>query len=145
MAVSAFNKFQCFVADLANGVHDLANDTIKAALTNTQPVATLTTYSTANISEISAGGGYLQGGLNLTIGGGRTSTQTGGLYKLVLADYTFNASGNVNAWRYIVLYNDTSTNDSVIGWYDYGTTLSMTNGESFLFDFDGTNGVLSIQ
>lgn len=142
MAVSSFNKFQSFVADLANGVHNLGADTIKAALTNTAPVATNTTLS--NITQISAGGGYSTGGFTLTASG-RTSTQTSGLYKLILADYTFTATGTVAAWRYIVLYNDSAASDNLIGWYDYGTTLNMTNGEQFIFDFDGTNGVISLQ
>lgn len=142
MAVSSFNKFQSFVADIANGVHNLSTATIKAALTNTAPVATNTILS--NITQISAGGGYSTGGFTLSATG-RTSTQTGGLYKLILADYTFTASGNVAAWRYIVLYNASLTDGNLIGWYDYGATLNMTSGESFLFDFDGANGVISIQ
>lgn len=140
MAVSSFNKFQCFVADVANGVHNLGTATIKAALTNTAPVATNTILS--NITQISAGGGYSTGGFTLV----RTSSsQTGGLYKLILQDYTFTATGTVGTFRYIVLYNSSNTDGNLIGWYDYGAALSMTTGESFLFDFDGTNGVLSIQ
>jgi hypothetical protein len=43
-----------------------------------------------------------------------------------------------------VLYNDTATNDELIGWWDYGTTVTITNGNSFTVDFDPSNGVLTI-
>lgn len=139
MAVSQFYKFECFSADLANGVHNLGGDTLKLALTNTAPIATNTNIS--NITQISAGGGYSTGGFTLVL---TSSTQSSGLYKLVIADYTFTATGSVGAWQYPVLYNS-SASGALIGYYNYGSVLNMTNGETFLFDFDGTNGLLSIQ
>lgn len=142
MAVSSFNKFECFPADLANGVHNFGSNTLKIALTNVAPIATNTVLS--NITEISAGGGYVSGGFTLVLPAGG-SAQSGGLYKLQLDDYTFTATGTVAAWRYVVLYNFSSASDSLVGYYDYGSTLNMTTGETFLFDFDGVNGVLSIQ
>lgn len=144
MAVSSFFKFNTFVADLANGVHNLSSATIKAVLTNTAPVATNAVIT--DINQILTGGGYPTGGFNITASPAtRTSTQTSGLYKLVISDYTFTATGNVNTFRYIVLYNDSSTSDSLIGWYDYGVTLSLTSGETLLLDFDGVNGLLTLQ
>jgi hypothetical protein len=63
----------------------------------------------------------------------------------VLNDVTFTASGgSIATFRYVVLYNDTATNDELIGWYDYGTTLTVTLGNSFTVDFDGSNGVLTL-
>lgn len=144
MAASSFFKFNTFVADLANGVHNLSSATIKAALTNTLPGATNTVL--ANITQIAAGGGYSTGGFDITASPAtRTSTQTAGLYKLVISDYTFTATGNVSTFRYVVLYNDSSTSDSLIGWYDYGAALSLTTGETLLLDFDGVNGLLTLQ
>ena len=43
-----------------------------------------------------------------------------------------------------MLYNDTATNDELIGWYDYGTAVTVTVGNSFLVDFDPSAGVLTI-
>lgn len=139
MATVSFNKFQSFVAELANGNHKLGTDTIKFVFTNTAPSATNTQLS--NITQISATGGYVIDGFTLTL---VSSTQTAGTYKLVLQDYTFTATGTVPAWRYVVLYNTTSVNDLLLGYYDYGSTVNMTTGESFLFDFDAANGVISL-
>ena len=138
--MATFNKFDSFVEALAEKVHNLGSDQLKAALSNTLPVAANTVL--ANITQISAGNGYTTGGLTLTTAG---SAQTGGVYKLTINDATLTASGgSVGPFRYVVLYNDTATNDELIGWYDYGTALTLTSGNSFTIDFDGTNGVLTI-
>ena len=142
--MAAFNKFNQFVEDLAKKVHNLGvgADTLKVALTNSAPIATNTVF--ANITEISAGNGYSAGGAALTIS---ASAQSSGTYKLTINDVTITASaGSIGPFRYVVLYNDTPTSpaDPLIGWYDYGTNLTITAGNSFTVDFDGTNGVLTI-
>ena len=135
----AFNKFNCFVEDVAEKVHNLGSDTIKGVLTNTAPVATNTVL--ANITQIANGNGYTTGGAQATQS---SSAQTSGTYKLVLADITWTATGAMGPFRYLVLYNDTSTSDSLIGWYDYGSSETLNTGETFTADFDATNGVLTI-
>jgi len=73
-----------------------------------------------------------------------TSAQTSGTYKLVLTDLTLTASGAVATFRYEYIYNDTATNDELICMYDYGSTVTMATGETFLIDFDAANGLLQI-
>jgi hypothetical protein len=74
-----------------------------------------------------------------------SSSQSSGTYKLVLADLVLTASGgSVAAFRYVVIYNDTATNDELIGWYDYGSDLTLADGETLTLDFNATNGVLQI-
>ena len=90
--MASYNKFNCFVEDLAEQVHNLQSDTLKVALTNTLPVATNTVF--ANITEIAAGNGYTAGGTTATVS---SSAQTSGTYKLVLNDVTFTASGGAMA------------------------------------------------
>lgn len=140
--MATFNKFNSFVQALGTKVHNLGSDTLKAVLTNTAPVATNTVL--ANLTQIATGGGYTAGA-----GGGLaldsvTFTNTSGTSKLVIADEVFTASGSVGPFRYVALYNDTATNDELIGWYDYGSSITLANGESFTIDFDGTNGVFTI-
>jgi hypothetical protein len=74
-----------------------------------------------------------------------TSEQTSGTYKLVLPDMTITATGGaIAAFRYVVIYNDTATNDELIGWYDYTSDLTLLTGETLLIDFDGAGGVLTL-
>jgi hypothetical protein len=139
--MAAFNKFNSFVEALAEKVHNLGSDTLKVMLTNTAPVATNTIK--ANLTEIAAGNGYTAGGNTASV---TSSTQTSGLYRLVLGDpTTWTASGgSIGPFRYAVLYNDTATNDELIGWWDYGSAVTLADGESFAVDFDPTTGVLTI-
>ncbi len=138
--MAAFNKFQSFSEALAEKVHNLGSDTLKVMLTNTAPVATNTVK--ANLTEISAGNGYTAGGKAATIS---ASAQTSGTYKLTLADVVFTASGgSIGPFRYAVLYNDTATSKELIGWWDYGSAVTLATGETFTVDFDATNGVLTL-
>ena len=134
--MATYNKFQPFVEALAEKVHNLGSDTLKIFLTNTLPLATYGTLS--QITEIS------YSNLSSRTITQASSTQTSGTYKLVLNDLTLTANGTVPTFRYIGIYNDTATNDELICWYDYGSSVSMIVGDSIAIDFDGTNGVLQI-
>lgn len=133
------SKFNSFVEALAEKVHNLGSDALKVALTNTAPVNTNTQLS--NITQIANGNGYTTGGAAVTTS---SSAQSSGTYKLTLADVTFTASGAMGPFRYAVLYNDTATNDELIGWIDYGSAISLIAGETFVVDFDASNGVLTL-
>ena len=143
--MAAFNKFDSFVEALAEKVHNLGSDTLKVMLTNTAPVASNTIK--ANITEIASGNGYVSGGNTATV---TSSAQTSGTYKLVLGDpATWTASGGPipstgDGFRYAVLFNDSATNKELIGWWDYGSSVTLADGESFAVDFDPTTGVLTI-
>lgn len=125
--MASFNKINSFVEAVAEKVHNLQSDTLKVALTNSAPVATNTVL--ANITEIS----YTNlSARALTVS---SSSQSSGTYALVLADLVLTASGAVGPFRYAVIYNDTATNDELIGWYDYGSSISLASGETFTLDF----------
>ena len=134
--MATLNKFNSFVEALSEKVHNLGSDTLVVALTNTAPVASNTVL--ANITQISYTNLSTRA---LTVS---SSSQTSGTYKLVIADITLTASGAVGPFRYVVIYNDTATNDELIGWYDYGSSISLANTDTFLLDFDGTQGVLQL-
>jgi hypothetical protein len=138
--MASFTKFNSFVEAMAEKVHDLDSDTLKIVLSNTTVSAGMSVL--ANVTQITASGGYVTGGKTATISSG---SQTGGTYKLVLADLVFTATGaSMGPFRYVVLYNDTATNDELIGMWDYGSSITLSINETFTIDFDGTNGVLQV-
>ena len=141
--MAAFNKFDAFVEALAEKVHDLGSDTLKVYLTNDTPSASADAVK-ADLAEITPGNGYTAGG---NAAAQTSSSQTGGLYKLVLGDpSTWTASGgNIGPFRYAVLYNDTTASDNLIGYWDYGTSITLGAGDTFTVDFDPTTGVLTLQ
>jgi hypothetical protein len=141
--MATFTKIQAFVENLAEKVHNLGADTLKVMLVNS-PAPVATNSVKGDLTEISAGNGYSAGGTAATIS---SSAQTSGTYKLVLADVVFTASGgSIGPFRYAVLYNDTPTSpaDPLIGFWDYGSSITLAVGESLTVDFDPTNGVLQV-
>ena len=136
--MATYNKFNSFVEAVAEKVHNLGSDTLTIALTTNAnaPVASNTQLS--NLTQISY--------TNLSARAITTSSssQTSGTYKLVLADLVLTASGAVATFRDVVMYNATATNGELIAWWDYGSDVTLANGETFTIDFDGTNGVLQL-
>ena len=144
--MATFNKINDFVV---NAVHnmDLESDQIVVALSNTAPSAESTNPTTdgngvlANVTEISYTNCSTR---NVTT---TSSSQSSGTYKLVLADITLTASGgDVGPFRYVYIYNDTvaSPADPLIGYYDYGLSLTLNDGDSFTLDFSATDGVIQV-
>jgi hypothetical protein len=137
--MAAFNKFQSFTKNVAEGKINLASDQLKIALTNVAPVATNAVL--ADLTEISYTNASTR---NITTS---SSTQSGGVYKLTVADLVVTASGgSVGPFRYVAVYDDTPTSPAkpLIGWYDYGSSITLNTGETFTTDFDQANGLLTI-
>tara|TARA_R110000822_G_scaffold3674_3_gene15915 strand:- start:286 stop:723 length:438 start_codon:yes stop_codon:yes gene_type:complete len=144
--MATFNKVNDFVQ---NAVHnmDLESDQIVIALSNTAP-------SSEGSNPASDGNGVLANvtqvaytslsSRNITT---TTSTQTGGTYKLVLSDITLTSSGGATGpFRYVYIFDDTSAApaDPLIGYYDYGSSLTLNDGDSLTVDFSAANGVIQI-
>jgi len=133
--MASFNKFQDFVEQLGKGVHQLhsGGHTLKVYLSNTAPSASLHAVK-ADLAEIAmtneanhgAGGGDIQNDF----------TEAGGVGTLTGVDVVFQATGGpVGPFRYVVLYNDTPVGDNLIGWWDYGSSITLNDGESFTVNF----------
>jgi hypothetical protein len=128
--VASFNKFHCFVEDLAEKKHNLGSDTLKVYLSNATPSASAD-FVKADLAEITNQNGYTAP-LTLTV---TSSAQSGGTYTLAANDPSvITASGTVGPFQYVVLYNDTATNDELIGWWDYASAVTLANGETFTID-----------
>jgi hypothetical protein len=42
------------------------------------------------------------------------------------------------------IYDDTLVGDPLVGWYDYGSSITLASTETLLIDFDGTNGAFTV-
>lgn len=124
---SSYNKFNCFVLDEGDAKHNFGSDTLNLYLTNATPVATNTVYGTP--ADLSTGNGYTAGGSALTT-----------TYTLATATATLATSsspswtasgGSIGPFRYVVLYNNTSSTKPLISWWDYGSSITLASGESF--------------
>lgn len=138
--MATFNKVDIFVQDLAQKQHNLATDVLKVALTNTAPTST-STVVTAGTTDLATGGGYTAGGGTVTT---TSCVQTTGIVKLLVQNLVFTATTGFGPFRYAILHNSTNLN-KIIGWYDYGSSISLQASETFTVNFDQTNGVLTIQ
>jgi hypothetical protein len=87
--MATFQKFNSFVEALAEKVHNLGSDQIVVALTNSAPSAANTVL--ANITQISYTNLSTRNVVTIS------SSQTGGVYTLVLTDLVLTASGAVPA------------------------------------------------
>lgn len=133
--MATFNKFQDFSEQLIRGVHDFDAHTFKVYLTNTAPSASLDAVK-ADLAEISAGNGYTAGGTATTI----TLAETTGTTTVSGTQVVFTASGgSIGPFQYAVLYNDTSASDNLVGWWDYGSAVTLADGETFTWKPSNAN------
>lgn len=131
--MAAAVKFQKFVRDLGLGVHNLDTGALKVYLSNAAPNAATHTVK-ADIADLSTANGYTAGGADIT----GVYAESGGTGTLTATDVTFTASGGtIGPFRYAILYNDTPTSpaDPLIQYWDYGSSITLADGETFTVDF----------
>lgn len=147
--MATFNKVNDWVENVAHGVANCSTDQFVVALSNTAPGSEASNPTAsgngviANVTQISYTNLSGANPRNITT---TSSAETSGTYKLTLADLTLTASGSVGPFRYVYVYDDTPTSpaDPIVGYYDYGSSITLASGETFLIDFDGANGVFTI-
>jgi hypothetical protein len=129
--MAVFVKFEAFSEHLAEKVHNLDTDTLRVYLSNTAPnVATHAVKG--DLAEITNQNGY-----TAPVDTQNATSRSGGVTSVTGVDVVITASGAVGPFRYVVLYNDTPTSpaDPLIGYWDYGSSISLANGETFTVDF----------
>jgi hypothetical protein len=139
----AFVKYNCFVNEVSLGGHNLQADVIKAALSNTAPANPLTetVWNTTNYPAPAAANNYTAGGYTMT---NSSAAAAAYLFKMILADAVVTATaGGIGPFRYVILYNSSKTN-KLVGYYDYGSSITLADTETFTIDADPTNGVVQI-
>ena len=140
--MATFNKFNCFVQDVANKQHDMktgTSDVYKVYLTNTLPVATNTVYNTP--ADLSTSNGYTAGGTTI---GTITGSQTSGTFSFAGGtNPAWTATGgSIGPFQYAVLYNSSNASKPLIGWADYGSAVTLLSGNTFTVTLN--NPVLTI-
>jgi hypothetical protein len=133
--MATYNKFQDFVEQLGKGVHQLhaAGHTLKVYASDATPSASADAVK-ADLAEITAEHGYPSGGSDIQ----NDYTESGGQGTMTGVDVVWTASGGgYGPLRYVALYNDTPTSpaDPLIAWWDYGSELTVNDGESLTVDF----------
>lgn len=134
--MASYVKIHSFVENIAEKKIDLSGASLTVALTNVahtaawDELADLTEVSYTNCSS-----------RVITV---TSSAQTSGTYKLCLTDLVLTATGAVGPFRYVYIYDDGSTGDKLICYYDYGSAVTLANGDTFTIDFDAASGVLTI-
>ena len=135
MAAGDFIKFNKTLEALWEGKINVASDTLKFAITNTAPTAATDTDFTPGSSHPppAAANGYTSGGHAATIA---SHAESGGTFTLgCTTDVVITATtGGIGPFRYVILYDDTATNDQLISYYDYGTEITLAAGETFTID-----------
>ena len=134
MVVAPYNKFDIFVEDLGKAVHNLIStqDALKCYASNTAPASTNTVKT--DIPEIASQNGYPAGGTDIQ----NDYSQTGGTATLTGTSFTWTSTGaGFGPLRYIILYNDTQTSpiDPLIAWWDHGSSVSPSGGQTFTVQF----------
>jgi hypothetical protein len=129
--MAAFNKFNTFVGDVAHALHDMKTGTAQVYqvyLTNSLPVASNTIYNTP--ADLPTANGYTSGGVSI---GTITGAQAAGVFSFsggTNPSWTAQG-GSIGPFEYAVLYNVTSPTKPLIGWWDYGGPITLTNGNTF--------------
>lgn len=135
--MATYTKINSWVEKLAEAGVNLSSDQLVVALTNTAHTATWDEL--ADLTQVS----YTYcSSRNITTS---SSSQTSGTYKLVIDDLTLTASGGaIGPFRYVYIYDDTVSGDPLICYYDYGSSITLNDGEEINLDFDGTNGLFQL-
>jgi len=131
--MATFVKYEHFIEALVNEEVDVfgTTDTFRAVIHSDAPVVA-TDDELNDLTQVT-GTGYTAGGLDIDNDG----TRSGGTVTMVAAtDSVWTATaGDWTAGRYVSIHDDTSTTDILMNSYDYASSFTVGNGETFTVDF----------
>lgn len=131
--MASFNKFESFVGQLGLAGHNLNTATFNVYLSNATPSASADDNK-ADLAEITNQNGY-----TAPIDTQNTYSESGGTGTMVGTKCVVTATGTVGPFQYVVIYNDTHASDALMGWWDYGSALTLANGETFSVKFNNSD------
>lgn len=128
--MATYTKCTAAIEPLLEGIN-VGSDSWKIALTNASAVAK--TSFVAGTDDLATLNGYTAGGNSISI---TSATQSAGTYTFTCGNpAVWTATGAVGPFRYAVLW-DTTTGTPVAQW-DYGSSISLANTDTFTFTFTG--------
>jgi len=130
--MATFVKYEPFIQFLINKEIDAfgTEDTFRAVIHSDAPTAA-TDDELADLTQIT-GTGYTAGGEDIQ----NNSTRSGGTVTMTAVDVVWTATAaNWTAGRYVSIHDDTSTTDKLMNSYDYASSFTPGNGETFTVDF----------
>ena len=127
MAV-AYNKFESFVHVLGLGDHHLDTDTFNVYVTNNAPSASLDNVK-ADLAGATEENGYAVADIT------NTWAEANGTGTMGATDVVITATGSVGPFQYVVIYNFTHGSEALMNWWDYGSAVTLADGETFTVDF----------
>jgi hypothetical protein len=141
--MATFVKVNDFVHHLGEGGHNFAaagGDQYQVALSNTAPGSESSNPLLdgdgvlANVSQIAYTNLSTQ---NLVI---NTSTVSSGTWTINFTDLVLSATGAVATFQYVYVFNQdmltTPATDGLVCHFDYGSPLTLADGESLTIDFE---------
>ena len=149
MAFTLFTKFPAnvFGGETAGETKsfDFLSVTTKAALvtssyTPNQDTDELWTDAGISSNEVANGNGYTTGGNTCASPSITTTAASNRMEFKVNSPAAWTASGAGFSFRYIVVYE--TTNNLLIGFQDYGSTVTLNSGDTFTYTID-TNGLFT--
>lgn len=130
MPTASYVKIPSAIEDIVEA-GNAGTDQWAIALTNTVPASKA---FTAGTTDLATGGGYTQGGANVST---NSAGMNGSDFVLVLADpAVWTGSGGGFTFRYALLVNKTL--NIVLGYWDYGSSQAVAAGETVTVDLDQT-------
>lgn len=131
MPTSTYYKVNAFVEAVAEKKHDFQNDEFMVALMAAANPPDAADAVLTDLTQISYT--YCSTRVITKVSSG----QTAGAYNFVVQDLTLTAAGGaVGPFRYVAVYNNTATNKDLVGYFDYGSEITLQDTETLLLDFN---------